>query len=88
MQAWAYLWEHRLTVHVAKGLFLTKVMFYCYDAWRRAEPVTTHRGGGRSRGTRVRSRLTSTFPIQIFGAHLDLTPLTEEGELEADDCGE
>ena len=78
--AWAALWRRR--VKFSKALFITSVLGYASNAVRDSRPIEL----GYARTKPRQSRITNSFPVQVFGRMID--EVTGRDEIKTPGCGD
>lgn len=84
-EAWLKLWK---ADKFTKGLFITAVINLCITHAGRTKPIeVVRKGHGKRTGPKGDlTKLTSTFPVQIFGGLIG--EVTSVDEIESPSCGD
>lgn len=78
-EAWLTMWRRG---QFTKGLFVTVVMGLASNAARDSRPIEIRRIGSKPR----QSRVTDTFPVQVFASYIG--EVTFEEDIESPNCGD
>ena len=82
-QTWLRLWQEG---RFSKALFVTAVMGKAVDAARSTRPISLRPRSGRTKSWgKPREKVTSTFPVQVFGTFISEIVMDEETDLS--ECG-